>query len=489
MQTQTPAKTLLPALVRAISNSNGAKVSSVAVAKSSPSGGNFLSLLGFGSARVTTPLSEPLPGLQPPLKGSVPKTQAKLQSSELAGVRVASIATPSPVTTVALVVGGGSAVETAATAGASKVLEAMAFKATHDRTTFRVTRELEKIGAVAYAHAGRDHISFAIDAVKLNTPEATEILLDTVLNARLQYHEVRDIMALVKSELSKALANPEYALTEMLHRVAYEGPLGQPLIVDPSTISMTYTDLQEFHASLMHPSNLMLAGIGAEHEELKNLAGPLLSSALTQGKPALAPAPSTYVGGSANVVASSPLAHVALAFEAKGGIADAQVHALSTVAKILLDDSECVLPWSTKDSEVVEGMSSFAHMYKSSGLVGVMACAAPSKASALVDAVYKKVTAVANGVTDARVAEAKAVAISSFKAQTASSCSALPIISSQMMATGKYDEAAFTSAVAAITPASLLSFVKSMVKASPTMVTYGPLANLPRYESIAKRLA
>lgn len=487
MQAAAPAKQLLPALVRAISSSNGA-ASSIAVAKPTPSGGGLASLLGFGTSRVSTPLSEPLPGVQQPLKGSPPAVTGKLVASELEGVKVASLVTGGPVSTVALVVSGGSAVETAATAGASKVLEAMAFSATKDRTTFRVTRELEKIGAVAYAQAGRENITFAIDAVKLNTPEATEILLDTVLNARLQYHEVRDSMSVVKSELAKALSNPEFALTEVLHRVAFEGSLGQPLMADPSTLSLSHTDLQQFHASLMQPSNIMLAGIGADHEEIKGLASPMLSG-LTGSGAAPSAAASTYVGGSANVVASSPLTHVALAFEAKGGLSNPKANAMSAVAKVLLDESEGSLPWSTKDSDVVQGMSSFAHMYKGSGLVGIMACAAPSQASALVDTVYKKVTAVATGVTEAQLSTAKAAAIASYKAQLASSCTALPLIMSQLSATGSYDAAVFTAAVASITPAAMSTFIKDMIKAAPTMVTYGPLASIPRYESIVKRLA
>ncbi|KAG1675874.1 hypothetical protein FOA52_001531 [Chlamydomonas sp. UWO 241] len=489
MHAPCSARQLIPALVRAISSTSGtAAGGAVAVAKPASSSGGLASLLGFSSNRVTTPLSEPLPGVQLPLRAALPSAPAKLQTSEVAdGVTVASIGTVGPVSTIALIVRGGSSAETAMTAGASKVLEAMAFKASADRSSFRVSRELEKLGAVAYAQADRDSITFAIDTIKLHTPEATEILLDTVLNARMAYHEVRDNIDLVKSELAKSLANPEFALNEVLHRVAYDGSLGQPLIVDPSAMHLSTDTLAEFHASLMQPGNLMLAGIGAEHEELKGLATPLLSSGLKKGKAAVV-APSVYVGGSANVVASSPLTHIALAFEAKGGLSDAKTAAMSAIAKMLFDESEGSVPWSAKES-AVQGMSAFAHMYKSSGLVGIMACSMPSQAGSLIDAVYKKIAAAATSVSEQQLAVAKASAISSYKAQLASSCTALPLITSQLMSSGSYDSATFTAAVSAVTPAQISAFIKTMVACAPTMVTYGPLANLPRYESIVKRLA
>lgn len=50
-----------------------------------------------------------------------------------------------PVSTIAIAFEAGSSTENQHTLGASKVLAAMAFKATTNRTTFRLTRELEKV--------------------------------------------------------------------------------------------------------------------------------------------------------------------------------------------------------------------------------------------------------------------------------------------------------------------------------------------------------
>jgi hypothetical protein len=52
------------------------------------------------------------------------------------------------------------------------------------RSTFRLTRELEKYGAAAAALAGREAIVYGVEGTKLQAAEVTEMLLDSVLNMR-----------------------------------------------------------------------------------------------------------------------------------------------------------------------------------------------------------------------------------------------------------------------------------------------------------------
>lgn len=114
-----------------------------------------------------------------------PHRLVRLQTDVLTGgIKAAALDTPGPNVCVAAFVSAGSAAENASNSGVSKLLEYLAFKATANRTTFRLTRELEKYGAAATAFAGREHISYAIEGTKLQSSEITEILLDVMLNQR-----------------------------------------------------------------------------------------------------------------------------------------------------------------------------------------------------------------------------------------------------------------------------------------------------------------
>lgn len=446
-------------------------------------------MLGFGSARIDTPLSEALPSAVKPLKSTIPSAAPKLESGTLAnGTKVVAVDHASPVSSVALVFEAGSAFESDAHLGASKVLETMAFKATANRTTFRLTRELEKIGAVATAKAGRDHIAYNITATKLNSPEVVEILLDSVLNPKLNFWEVADAVTSTKAALTAALRDPSNILSDVLHRAAFDGSLAAPVHVDPSVLDhFTNATLQEYIASTLRPSSTVLAAAGVTLDEFKQLASPLVASAST---PAAVKSSSSYIGGSMNVLANSPLMHVALAFESKGGLSDAKGAAAAAVVKVLLDESRSVLPRASKESDVFVSVSGFSALYKDTGLVGIIASSAPAQASQLVDAVTKKVEGLAKGVSDAQLKTAKQLAIGSYKAQASSSTGLASILAPQLLLTGKYSTSDFVASVEGLTAADVSAYVSKAVKSSPTFVTYGSLsAKIPRYEAVAKRLA
>jgi processing peptidase subunit alpha len=55
-------------------------------------------------------------------------------------------------------VDSGSVYETPETTGASHLLEYLAFKSTTNRTSFRITRELEGLGANVVASASREQV-------------------------------------------------------------------------------------------------------------------------------------------------------------------------------------------------------------------------------------------------------------------------------------------------------------------------------------------
>ena len=221
------AKQLPEALLRSFTSTSAAAAAAPALL-----GGIF-----GGGSRIDVPLSEALPGAPEPPRGAPVKATTAPQTSTLAsGIKLATLEAASPVSSLALFVEGGSSAETPATAGASKVLEAVAFKSTANRSTFRLTRELEKVGASARCTAARDHVAFGVDFVRVNSREAVEMLVDSVVNARYTYWETRDALDVVKEQLAAALANPNVALNEVLHRAAFDGGLGNSLVVDPSQV-------------------------------------------------------------------------------------------------------------------------------------------------------------------------------------------------------------------------------------------------------------
>ncbi|MEW5299724.1 MAG: hypothetical protein WDW36_002711 [Sanguina aurantia] len=445
------------------------------------------SIFGFTPQRTSTPLDEALPAVVTPERSSVPTVRPVLMTSVMpSGTQLATIDSLSPISSLALFVDTGSIYESEETSGATKLLTSLAFKATTNRTTFRLTRELEKLGCSAHATSGRDFAAFSVEFVRMHAPEAAEILIDSVVNAKLNYWEVRENMEAVKDALAEALKNPANVIGEVLHRAAFDGPLGQPLLVDPSQLTLDNDALKAFIAASFQPSRMVLAGVGIDHDEANELSSPLLSYGGARGPPASAAA-SKYVGGGISVIAPSASTHFALGFEAKGGLSEAKTEALSAVVAALMEEARPTLPRMSRETGVVGSVSSFSHLYKGTGIVGVIGGAAPAQASQLVDAVCKKVEAIAKGVSDAALASAKMVAIGAYTDKLATTPGMLSLMGPHMLFNGKFDAFVFSATVATLTPADVANFVQKGLKSGPTFVTYGNLGSLPRYESIARR--
>lgn len=438
----------------------------------------------FGSKRVTTPLSEPLDGVNIPTYAS-PKAP-ELQVGDINGIKAATISAAGPNATVALFVGAGSANETAETAGSAKLLEYMAFKATANRTTFRLTRELEKYGAVTSASAGREHIGYCVEATKMDVPAVTEMLLDSVLNARLADWEVKDIVSHMEEDMAMAAAHPPSVVSELLHRAAFSGGLSKPLLPDPSVLSRLDADaVREYVAANFKANNVVLTGAGVDMGTLQQVAGPMLE---TSGSKAPGVS-SSYTGGSLNMLIPGAPATVGLAYEAKGGLVDAKATAVAAVLKALLNELREPLPWMNKEAEGdLVSMIPVVSLYNKTGLVGLMATTAGGAGKAL-DALSSKLEALAKGPSDAALAAAKSLALGGYQSAIAAKTGVVQDMGLQLLARGKFSSSEYAAAVSALTPADVASAMGAMLKGAPTVVAAGSLTDIPKYDVAAKRFS
>jgi processing peptidase subunit alpha len=448
--------------------------------------------------RINTPLSEPLPGVPSVKPSAQPKPQMTLVTGLEGGVRAVATDAPGPNACVAVFVGAGSADEAASDApGAAKLLEAMAFRSTTHRSTFRVSRELEKYGAVATAVAGREHMAFCVEATKMHAAEATELLLDAVLNARLADWELKDVKESVAEESAAASASPGMLAVELLHRAAYKGGLGSPLV--PDADALDYTDgeaLRSFAAQHLTPKNLVLAATGISADQLRAFAGPLLAEAAAAAGGAGGPSSSSssqYVGGFLTALAPGVPPAVGLAFELKGGLADPKATAVAAVAKALLNAPvrESV-PFSRKadstPAALAAGYAPVAHLYRGTGLIGLVAGCNPGGATPALDALAQQFDALASKpIADPALAAAKQLALGGYAAAVSAKPGAVQDAGMQLLARGKYSATDYAQAVASVTAADVAAMARQALGSAPTVVATGALRDLPRYDVTARK--
>lgn len=178
-------------------------------------------------SRLTFPPSNRPRPPQTDLPSSIPPTEVTTLPN---GVRIASENTPGAGCNIGIFVDAGSIYEGAGAHGVSHVMQHLGFKATAHRSSFRMIRELECIGANVAATATREQMSYSVDCLKVHAAEAVELLSDAVLNPRLEDYEVEENKLKVAADIKKLAENPTGALLEAAHAVAFEGGLANPLV-------------------------------------------------------------------------------------------------------------------------------------------------------------------------------------------------------------------------------------------------------------------
>jgi predicted Zn-dependent peptidase len=339
-------------------------------------------------------------------------------------------------------------------------------------------------------------MAFCVEATKLHAAEATELLLDCVLNARLADWELRDVKETVAEEAAAAASSPGMLAVELLHRAAFQGGLGNPLVPDADALDFTEgEELRAFaEATLKNPANLVLAATGISADQLRAFAGPMLADAAGGSAAPLTRPSSKYVGGFLTALSPGVPPAVGLAFEAKGGLADPKSVAVAAVAKALLNAPvrESV-PFSRKaDSTppaLAAGYAPVAHLYNGTGLIGLVAGCAPGGATAALDALSSQFDALASKpIAEPALAAAKQLALGGYAAAVSAKTGAVQDAGMQLLARGKFSAGDYAAAVASVTAADVSRMAQQALSSgAPTVVATGALRDLPRYDVTARK--
>ena len=487
---------------RGVSTSSAARMSLPALTTAQAKPSLMSAIFGGAAGPAMPPMDQPVPGLAIPDPPVAPATAPGTIVTTLSnGAKIASEDTGGASLAVGMYIAAGSKNENPYTTGAAHLLERMAFKATRNRTAFRVTREAEVIGANLLASASREQMAYTVDCLKTNLPEAVELLADTVMNPRLADHEVADVASALKAEMTDLAANPANLMMEAVHAVAFDGGLGQPLVASAGALSRMDGDtLAHFLQQNYTAPRVVLAASGCAHEELVAVAEPLLAQLPAGAAAAAATAPSRYVGGDHRTSSDSPVTNVVLAFEFAGGWKDTKASTAMTVLNTLMGGGGSFSAggpgkgmYSRLYTRVLnkhawaQNCTAFHSVFDDVGVVGISGVADGDRASDMVAVMAQEFAAVASGaVTEEELARAKAATVSSILMNLESKAIVAEDIGRQILTYGERKAPSeFIAQVNALTVADVAAVAKKCVASKPTLVMVGDLSAAPRYEALA----
>lgn len=208
-------------------------------------------------------MTEKFPGIPDPIDIEAPKAGPVEITTLSNGVRVASQDMGNPVAAVALFVGAGSRNENPFSSGVSHLIERLAFKGSATRSKYRMTRDMERTGAIFASSAARETIAFSAEGMREKLPEMLSILSDTAVSPvttgcvegsaawDAAVEEISAQTAVIKDELKSFSSEPSGRVTEAIHAAAFHGnTLGKFSLI--CTHLMSY-EVREYSADAFPP--------------------------------------------------------------------------------------------------------------------------------------------------------------------------------------------------------------------------------------------
>lgn len=132
----------------------------------------------------------------------------------------------------------GPANETAALNGISHYIEHMMFKGTEKRTAKELASDVDKIGSQFNAFTGKEATCYYIKTLSSNLGRAAEILLDMVVNSKMDAEDMEKERQVVYEEMKMVQDTPDDDVIDMAAELVFNGhPLGRPILGTPETLS------------------------------------------------------------------------------------------------------------------------------------------------------------------------------------------------------------------------------------------------------------
>lgn len=457
----------------------------------------------YATSSAVAPLDTPSDSvsLPPPLPDYVAPSETKIKTLSN-GVRIASEQLPTPAASIGLFINCGSIYETPISSGASHLLERMAFKSTTNRSHLRVVREVEAIGGNTLASATRECMTYTFDALKTYVPEMVELLIDCVRNPAFLEWEINEELQKIKAELEEVSKNPERLILEAVHSAGYAGALANPLLVPESAIDRLNSGiLEEFVTENYKGNRIVLAASGIEHEELLQIAEPLLSD-LPAGPPLNEPK-SVYVGGDFRRRADSPSTHFALAFEVPGGWNNEKDTVTLTVLQMLMGGGGSFSAGGPgkgmhsrlylhvlNEYQQIHSFSAFNSIFNNTGLFGIYGSTSSDFVSRAVEIAAEEllVLAIEGSVSQLMIKRAQEATKSAVLMNLESRMIIAEDIGRQILTYGERKSVnAFLKMVDEVTLRDITNMAKKIISSPLTMAYYGDVFRVPSYESVSSK--
>jgi predicted Zn-dependent peptidase len=149
-------------------------------------------------------------------------------------------------------------------AGVAHFVEHTSFRRTKDRTTNRIAREFENVGAYANAYTTKEETCFYARTLTEHLPRVADVLADVVLHPIFDPSDVEKERTIITEEIRSYEDEAEEFIFDIGEQHLFgDHPLGPPIVGTVDSVRrITPTDVRGFHTRHYHRGSLILTVSG-----------------------------------------------------------------------------------------------------------------------------------------------------------------------------------------------------------------------------------
>ena len=166
--------------------------------------------------------------------------------------------------TMGIIVRTGASIETDSEDGISHFIEHMMFKGTKKRSAFRISDEMDAIGAQMNAYTSKDLTCYYAKSTTGHAGEAFEILSDLFLNSTFPEEEMVREKGVIIEEINMNDDTPDDLCLDVLSRAFYgERGYGRNILGSRENVnSFTKSDIEKYMSRRYTAGNIVISMAG-----------------------------------------------------------------------------------------------------------------------------------------------------------------------------------------------------------------------------------
>ncbi len=408
------------------------------------------------------------------------------------GVRVVTQSMPALETaSVGVWVDAGARHESPRINGISHLIEHMAFKGTARRSAQAIAEEIEAVGGHLNAYTSREQTAYYAKVLKDDVPLAMDLLGDILLNAAFDPEELERERTVIIQEIGQVHDTPDDLVFDLFQEAAYPNQaMGRSVLGSVDRVSnMTRAELAGYLQHHYTPGRMIVAAAGAvDHEQILALAEAAFGA--LSGDDDRNVEAARYVGGDTRDARPLEQVHFLIGLD---GVAygDDDYYAAQIFSTVLGGGMSSRLFQEVRERRgLAYSVYAFTSSFTDGGLFGIYAGTSQTDSAELVDVLCAEAEKAVADLSPTEVQRARTQLKAGLLMSLESAFSRCEQMARQLLIFGRLiPTSEIIANIDAIDRADLTRVGERLFGcASPTVAALGPIADLPDYDWIQRRL-